>query len=105
MIIVVMVTVPAGKVDVLVQTLLKKRLCACINIINGVESFFWWEGKIDSADESILIIKTKKDLFEKLKEEIEKLHPYTVVEIISWDIDRVNDRYNDWVIDEVDRTD
>ena len=48
------------------QGLLEAKLIACANIIDGVQSLFWWQGKIDSSKEVLLVLKTKKSLFKKV---------------------------------------
>ncbi len=102
MAITVLVTIPKSKAKSLAKLLLKKRVCACVNIIPGVESLFWWQGKIDTAKEAILVIKTKKDLFTRLKKEIRANHPYEVPEIVAFNIDKINPEYLNWLKKEVD---
>ena len=99
--IVVFVTVPSRKAKGLAQILLKKRACACVNLIKGVQSLFWWEGKIDTARETLMVIKTKKSCFLKLKKVILDNHPYSVPEIIALDIDNIHKPYYDWLCKEV----
>jgi periplasmic divalent cation tolerance protein len=93
----VLVTVPQKKAKALAKIILQKKVCACVNILRGVESLFWWEGKIDSAKESLLIIKTKSRLFPKLEKVIKSHHPYQVPEIIALTIDKVNKEYLNWL--------
>tara|TARA_B100000315_G_C14499065_1_gene551454 strand:+ start:434 stop:745 length:312 start_codon:yes stop_codon:yes gene_type:complete len=97
MLLVVLVTIPQNKARFLAKKLLQKKVCACINIIKGIESFFWWEGKIDITGESLMIIKTKKSLFSKLKKVIKENHPYTVPEIVGIEATKVNKPYLDWI--------
>lgn len=101
MVIAVFVTVPSDKADTLAKMLVKKRVCACVNIVSGVASYFWWEGKIDSAQESLLMIKTTREKFQNLKEVVEENHPYSVPEIIALDINQINDKYKKWLVGEV----
>jgi len=77
--------------------LVEKKLVACANIIKDVESIFWWEGKIDKSDEVLMIFKTQKNLFKELKDEVKKLHSYTVPEIISFSIEDGNEDYLSWI--------
>ena len=93
----VLVTISQNKAEGLAMLLLEEKACACVNVIKGVSSFFWWEGKIDAEEEAILIIKTKEALFTKLKQLIKDNHPCSVPEIISFKIDNINQEYLDWL--------
>ncbi len=77
--------------------LLKERLVACANIIEQVKSHFWWQGKIDKANEALLILKTRKALFNKLVKKIKSLHSYEVPEIIALPIIAGNKHYLSWI--------
>lgn len=83
--------------DRIAKILLNKRLCACVNIVKNIESLYWWKGKVEKANEYLLIIKTKSILVEKLIKETKKVHPYTVPEIISFNINKGNSDYVNWV--------
>jgi len=100
-IITVLVTIPGEKAESLANRLLKEKVCACVNIIKEVKSLFWWKGEITSEEETLLIIKTKKTLFPKLKKMIKDNHPYEIPEIIALDIVSVNSGYKKWLIQEV----
>jgi periplasmic divalent cation tolerance protein len=97
MAIAVLVTIPEKDAEALATMLVSERVCACVNIIKGVRSLFWWKGKINTADEVILIIKTKDSLYAKLKTMIKNNHPYSVPEIISFKIDQINQEYMEWL--------
>ncbi|MDD5584261.1 MAG: divalent-cation tolerance protein CutA [Candidatus Omnitrophica bacterium] len=97
MAIAVLVTIPEKEAEALATMLLSERVCACVNIIKGVRSLFWWEGKINNADEVILVIKTKDSLYAKLKTMVKNNHPYSVPEIISVKIDQINQEYTEWL--------
>lgn len=77
--------------------IIRSKLAACVNIIENVHSVFWWEGKVDNAKESLLIIKTRKILINKLIKKIKLLHSYEVPEIISLPIISGNKSYLDWI--------
>jgi len=79
----VFVTCPAGSAERIAREVLRLRLAACVNIIGKVRSRYWWKGKLASTDESMLLIKTKTELFEKLEGVIRRMHPYEVPEIIG----------------------
>lgn len=79
------------------RALLKAKLVACVNIVSGVESLFWWQGKVDKARESLLVIKTRKKLFFKVRKLVASLHSYEVPEIISFSLDRISPSYRRWM--------
>lgn len=76
---------------------LEEKLAACVNIIDAVHSHFWWQGKIDSAKEALLIIKTKKALINKLIRRVKSIHSYELPEIIALPIIYGSKEYLDWV--------
>lgn len=77
--------------------LVESRLAACVNIIDGMESMYWWEGKIDSSKEAILIAKTKANLFEKLLEAVKSLHSYSCPCVVSFALKQGNPDYTKWL--------
>ena len=102
MVIAVLVTIPSKDAKALAQALLREKACACVNVIKGVESHFWWEGKINTSQEDLLVIKTKESLFGKLKQLIENNHPYDTCEVIAFGVDHINKKYFDWLNGEID---
>ncbi len=91
-------TAEAQKIAV---ALLKRRLAACVNIVPEVNSHFWWQDKLDSAKESLLVIKTKDTLLPDIVKSVKKIHSYTVPEIIALPIVGGNQDYLDWIDNEV----
>jgi len=81
--------------------LVKDKLAACVNIIQNVESIFTWKGKTDTTKESLLIIKTKKSCFKRLKLRVKALHSYQVPEIIAIPLIAGNREYLDWIEESV----
>lgn len=78
--------------------LIKNKLCACVNIIDSIQSFYMWEDKLQESGEFLLIIKTQKILFEKVKNAILSIHEYKIPEIISLDIEKGHQDYLNWVL-------
>ncbi|CUU01015.1 divalent cation tolerance protein [Candidatus Kryptobacter tengchongensis] len=94
---VVFITVPDEESGVkIARTLVENKLAACVNIIKGVRSIYFWEGKVQDDPELLLVVKTKEYLFDKLKQEVEKIHPYTVPEIIGFKISKSSEKYAKW---------
>jgi len=81
------------------KALIKHKFAACVNLVNPVNSLFWWEKKVDSCKEVLLIIKTKKKLFRKLEKLVKSLHSYDVSEIIALPIIIGSKKYLDWIND------
>ena len=94
----ILTTVPSrSKARQISQHLLKKKLAACVNILEGVESFFWWEGKIGRTKECLLFIKTRASYFSRVQRFLKQNHPYEVPEIIAFSIEKGNAAYLDWM--------
>ena len=65
------------------ETLVEKRLAACVNILPGLKSVYRWQGKVENATELLLLIKTRRGLFEQLSAELARIHSYEVPEVIA----------------------
>ncbi len=81
--------------------LLNQRKVACVNIVPRVDSLFWWQGKPDSARESLLIVKTKASLLPEIVSLVKQAHSYEVPEIIGLPIIGGNEDYLKWLDSEV----
>jgi len=79
--------------------LIKEKLAACVNIIENVYSLFWWQGKVDSNREVLLIVKTRRKLVNKLIKKVKSLHSYEVPEIIALPIIYGDKKYLQWIDD------
>ncbi len=82
--------------------LLNQRRAACVNIVPGVSSLFWWQGRLDSAHENLLIIKTKASQLDEIVTLVRQIHSYDVPEIIALPIVGGSQDYLDWVGREVE---
>lgn len=81
---VVLITVPDAKTgDRISSELVERRLAACVNQVPGLKSRYWWEGKVETAEEILLIAKTRGNLLPELTQAVKSLHPYSVPEIVA----------------------
>ncbi|MCE4624344.1 MAG: divalent-cation tolerance protein CutA [Desulfurococcales archaeon] len=99
--VVVLVTAPRGKAVEIARVLVNERLAACINIIEGIRSIYWWKGKVEDDSEDLMIIKTIKCLLDPLRDRIRELHPYEVPEIVAIPPSYVLDEYKAWALGEM----
>jgi len=83
------------------KVLLSQRKVACVNIVSEVNSIFWWQDKLDSAQESLLIIKTKALQLNQIVALVKEIHSYEVPEIIALPIINGNQDYLEWIDKEV----
>lgn len=83
------------------RTLVDEKLAACVNVIRDIRSFFWWKGKASDERESLLVIKTRGDVFPALRDRVKALHSYTVPEIIALPVWDGSPEYLAWVDESV----
>ena len=101
---IVLMTAPnREEAEKIVHALLDEKLIACANIIDPVSSFFWWQGKIESEKEVLVIMKTHERLFEKLQKRVTTLHSYDVPEILALPVVAGSQSYLDWMKDALSR--
>jgi len=81
------------------RTLVDEHLVACVNIVPGVRSFFFWEGGTQEAVESLLVCKSRMPVFPRITERVKELHSYTVPEIIALPVAAGLDSYLAWLRD------
>jgi len=79
------------------RTLVEEGLVACANIIPQIRSLYRWEGKIWDEREALIIIKSREDLFERIRSRVKELHSYEVPEITAIKIDEGDSAYLQWI--------
>ena len=95
---IILITVHDRKVaDTLSEGLVSRKLAACVNIVPGVSSVYWWEGKLERAEELLLIGKTRLGLVPEITEYVKQNHPYTTPEILSLTIEEGSPLYLHWL--------
>ncbi len=98
--VVVLITTPSREEgEKIGQMLVETRLAACVNVLPGVTSFFTWQGKLLKEQEVLLIVKSRRALFEALSESVKKMHSYSVPEIIALPILCGTSDYLQWIHD------
>ncbi|MSR65737.1 MAG: divalent-cation tolerance protein CutA [Verrucomicrobiae bacterium] len=94
---VVLVTASSRKeARMIAQAVLKAKLAACVNIVPGVESHYWWQGKLETAAEFLLIVKSTRRHFPKLAKLVRARHSYQTPEIIALPVVAADKAYADW---------
>ncbi len=96
-IIVLVTTASKQEAEKIAQHLLEAKLIACVNIVGPVCSLFRWVGKVERAEEHLILMKTREDLFEKVAEAVKALHSYDVPEILALPIVGGSKGYVDWL--------
>ena len=94
-------TATAEEAQQISKALLNQRKVACINIMPKVSSHFWWQGKLDSAQESLMVVKTKASELNEIVRLVKELHSYEIPEIIALPIVGGNQDYLEWIDKEV----
>ncbi|TAN37875.1 MAG: divalent-cation tolerance protein CutA [Nitrospirae bacterium] len=99
--VVVFITAPDEEAAArMADELISAKLAACVTLVRNVRSFYRWKGKTEDETEVLMMAKTRKELFEPLRQRIKELHSYTVPEIIALPILCGSEEYLDWLRDE-----
>src|SRR5690349_18567808 len=83
------------------RKLIEERLAACVNVTTGMRSFYRWKGAVEDAAEFLLIIKSSRPLFERLRLELEKAHTYEVPEVLAVPVVEGSRNYLNWMENEL----
>ncbi|MFB6470557.1 MAG: divalent-cation tolerance protein CutA [Vulcanisaeta sp. AZ3] len=82
--VVVFVTVPSREVGLsIARDLVSARLAACVNVVDGLRSVYFWEGRVEEDNEALLVIKSRRDRLDELVRFVRERHPYKVPEVIA----------------------
>jgi len=83
--------------DEIARSLVEKRLAACVNVGPAIRSTYRWQGKLEQETEYPLLIKSRRDLFKPLQEELERIHSYDVPEVMTLPVVEGSDAYMGWM--------
>ncbi len=101
--IVVLITASStDEAQVIGRALVEGRLAACVNIASGARSLFWWQGKLEEQEETLMVVKSRSDLLPSIIEAVKRLHSYTVPEVIALPILAGSQDYLAWIDESVE---
>jgi periplasmic divalent cation tolerance protein len=83
------------------EALVERRLAACVNVLPGVRSIYRWKGAVERDEERLLVVKTRADRFDALRDAILALHPYEVPEVVAVPIEAGSPAYLRWLDESV----
>ena len=92
-----MTTETAAEAERIGRVLVAERLAACVNIVDGMRSIYWWEGEVQESGETILIAKTRTVLVDRLTARVGELHAYDCPCVVSLAVDGGNPAFLDWI--------
>src|SRR6187549_2301901 len=96
---VVLVTAPEKEAETIARKLLEDRLIACANLLPGVTSLYWWEGRITRDAEILMLLKAPKKNMPRLLKRLKELQSYQVPEFLALPVQESNPAYEKWVAD------
>lgn len=82
------------------RAIVDRRLAACVNILPGMISHYWWEGNVERAEETVVLLKTRASLADAVRRAIRESHSYTTPAILVLPIESVEQTYFNWLLKE-----
>ena len=82
------------------RSLVERRLCACVNILPGMVSYYWWEGAVERGEEAVMIIKTRAALADAVRVAVKEIHSYAMPAVLVIPIETVDPDYQAWIVGE-----
>lgn len=100
----ILITAPSSEEGAgLAQALLETRVASCVNLLPGIRSFYWWQGKREESGEVLLLVKSACERWEELQAVVRRHHSYECPEIVALSPERVEERYLSWWTGELAR--
>ena len=84
------------------RAIVERRLAACVNILPGMVSHYWWQGTIERGEEVVMIIKTRASLAEAVRKAVKEKHSYTTPAILVIPLESVDESYLGWMMAETE---
>jgi periplasmic divalent cation tolerance protein len=85
------------------RAIVEQRLAACVNIVPGMVSHYWWEGKVERAYEVVMIFKTRASLAEAVGAAVKERHSYSTPSIMILPVENADEAYHAWIVNETSR--
>jgi periplasmic divalent cation tolerance protein len=85
------------------RAIVEQRLAACVNIVPGMVSHYWWKGKVERAYEVVMIFKTRASLAEAVGAAVKERHSYSTPSIMILPVENADAAYHAWIVNETSR--
>jgi periplasmic divalent cation tolerance protein len=82
------------------REIVARRLAACVNILPGMVSHYWWQGKIERGEEAVMLVKTRAALAEAVGVAVKELHTYEAPTIMVLPVESLDATYHRWIVTE-----
>jgi periplasmic divalent cation tolerance protein len=82
------------------RAIVERRLAACVNILPGMVSHYWWEGAIERGEEVVMILKTRASLAEAVRDAVKEMHSYTTPAVLFLPLEGGDPAYLAWLMNE-----
>ena len=98
----VLTTAPEKAAERIARALVEERLCACAQVLPPMRSVYRWKGKVEDAEERLILLKTDEAHLARLEGRLAELHPYEVPEFVAMDVAHASATYSSWLKEVMD---
>jgi periplasmic divalent cation tolerance protein len=85
------------------RQIVERRLAACVNILPGMISHYWWEGKIERVEEAVMLVKTRASLADQVGAAVKEMHSYTTPAVMVLAVESLDPAYHQWIVQATSR--
>jgi periplasmic divalent cation tolerance protein len=82
------------------RAIVERRLAACVNILPGMISHYWWQGALERGEETVMLVKTRAALAEAVRQAVKELHSYDTPAIMVLPVESADADYHKWIVEE-----